>query len=611
MMYRVILDGNDLLDYQDKRYVLRNPSLEMEVNTAGSFSFSMHPSHTFYSDVSLLIPTIEVYEDEELIWFGRPVEIKTDFFKNKEVYCEGALAFFNDTIQRPQEFNRIRVHDFLQYVVDAHNAQVAPDRQFMVGEVTMENKIVYRNLRYESTFDVLKRQCLNAEGGYFFLRREDGVNYIDWLAEMPDTTNQPVEFGLNLLDISSNMDGSSLVTCVVPLGEIDSETGKYLTVESVNDGSDLIESEAVATFGRITKAVEFNGVYYPETLYEDGLEYLASKQFDDMVIECSAAELHSQNPNYETFRIGQMVRCHSVPHLLDREFPLIRMSIRLDTAAKKITLGSIKAVKLTEVTKELNTSIEVNTQNTSDMKLQVSDLSSILNYMTKIPSMEDMIGEITTDLDSIRDYYMGEGFRKNLEDKIKALDLLKFPTLGDQLGELLGVDLTDPDVLDRLSRLGLDPLSTTPITMPDLSNYLTDELNSYISSITSATDPLDLSKYTNDLSKLWTDRSSVYPPDSQYGDINSMISNLASKSEAIAGGTGSILDIKTDMVDMSKMVDGLSVASQQSMATVQDMGTRLSSMETQVQDLVQALGWRHQIDGTDMNTGVVNFVTTV
>ena len=39
MMYRVILDGNDLLDYQDKRYVLRNPSLEMEVNTVLSKSF--------------------------------------------------------------------------------------------------------------------------------------------------------------------------------------------------------------------------------------------------------------------------------------------------------------------------------------------------------------------------------------------------------------------------------------------------------------------------------------------------------------------------------------------------------------------------------------------
>lgn len=611
MMYRVILDGNDILNFQDKRYLLLNPALEMEVNTAGSFSFSMHPSHMFYQDLSLLIPTIEVYEDEELIWSGRPVEIKTDFFKNKEVYCEGALAYFNDTIQRPREFNSIRVHEFFRYIVDAHNAQVAPSRQFTVGELTVSNDKVYRNLRYESTFDVIKRQCLNSEGGYLFIRREDGVNYIDWLAEMPDSTNQPVEFGLNLLDISSSMDGSSIVTCVVPLGEVDQETGKYLTVESVNEGSDTIESEAVATFGRITKSVEFTGVFYPDTLYEDGLEYLASKQFDDMTIECSAAELHAQNPSYKTFRIGQLVRCHSVPHLLDRVFPLIRMSVSLDTAAKKITLGSMKTVTLTEVTKELNDSMGANVQNASDMKLQVSDLSSILSNMTKIPSMDDMIGEITTDLDSIKDYYTGEDFQKNLEDKIKSLDLLKFPTLGDQIGELLGVDLTDPDVLDRLSRLGLDPLSTTPITMPDLSSYLMDELNSYVSSITGATDPLDLSKYTNELSKLWEDRASTYSPDAQYGDIGSMISKIANKSEAIAGGTGSILDIKTDMVDMSKMVDGLSVASQQSMATVQDIGGRLSSMETQVQELVQSLGWRHQIDGADMNTGVVNFVTTV
>ena len=37
MIYRVLLDGNDILDYQDRRFVLLGPTLEMEVNAAGSF----------------------------------------------------------------------------------------------------------------------------------------------------------------------------------------------------------------------------------------------------------------------------------------------------------------------------------------------------------------------------------------------------------------------------------------------------------------------------------------------------------------------------------------------------------------------------------------------
>ena len=297
MQYRVIMDGNDILNFQEKPYILLHPNLEIELNTAGSFDFTMPPCHMFYADIHPLTSTIEVYEDEDLLWFGRPVEIKTDYLKNKQVYCEGALSFFNDTVQRPHEYDSIFVHDFFTTVISAHNEQVSESRQFTVGNITVENKKVYRTLRYESTFDVLKRQCLNAEGGYFFIRRENGTNYIDWLVEMPYTTNQPVEFGLNLLDITQAFNGSSIVTCVLPLGETDRETGEELTISSINNGSDVIDSEAAQKYGRITKAVQFNGVRYPDTLYEDGLEYLQDHQFDGLLIECSAAELHSQNPN--------------------------------------------------------------------------------------------------------------------------------------------------------------------------------------------------------------------------------------------------------------------------------------------------------------------------
>lgn len=606
MMYRVILDGNDILNFQDKRYVLLKPSLEMEINTAGSFTFSMHPSHSFYDDLGLIVPTIEVYEDEELIWFGRPMEIKTDFFKNKEVYCEGALAFFNDSVQRPHEFNSVSVHEFFRYVIDAHNAQVAESRQFTVGEITVGDKKVYRNLRYENTFAVLKRQCLNAEGGYFFVRRVDGVNYIDWLSEMPDTTNQPVEFGLNLLDITSNMDGSSIVTCVLPLGEKNEETGEVLTVESVNGGSDVIESEAVATFGRITKAVSFNGVYYPDTLYDDGLEYLASKQFDDMVIECSAAELHAQNPNYGIFRLGQVVRCHSVPHLLDRDFPLIKMSLNLDTAAKRITLGSMNRATLTEVTKEVSTMVESYAGDMDDMEVQVTDLSSVLEAITKIPGLEDLIGDITGEVDGIRDFYSSIDFQGIIDDAISGLDLEKYPTLGDQLGEILGVDLSDPGVTQILSDLGLDPQSTTPITTEDITRYLQEELDKYTIPITQSTGYTDLSDATKDLDKLWGDRSSLYGQDDTgtYDSIGDAISGFTSKVDAITDGSENLVDINTDLIDMGKTVNDLSDFSQETTTTLQEMGDKIDSIS-------KTLSWTFQIDGSTSETGTVNFVTTV
>ena len=382
MIYRVIMDGNDILNFQEKEYVLLNPVLNMELNTAGSFEFSMPPSHAFYDALHPVISTIEVYEDESLLWFGRPMEVKKDFFNNRQIYCEGALAFFNDSVQRLHEYDSISLHTFFRTVIANHNSQVAQDRQFTVGSITVTDKNVYRKLNYDSTYDCLKRQCLDAEGGYFFIRRENGVNYIDWLSSMPYTCNQPVEFGLNLLDLTSDFDATSIATCVIPLGDTDEETGEPLTVKSVNHGSDVIESVAASVYGRITKAVQFSGVKYAETLYADGLEYLENVQFDDLIIECTAAELHSQNENYEQFRVGQMIHCRSNPHLLDREFPLVKMSLNLDTAAKQIILGTAARTALSRIYKEVEEVVEEDTstkEEIEDIKDEVSDIKDIVD----------------------------------------------------------------------------------------------------------------------------------------------------------------------------------------------------------------------------------------
>ena len=389
MIYRVIMDGNDILNFQEKEFVLLNPALNMELNTAGSFEFTLPPSHAFYESVNPIISTVEVYEDDVLLWFGRPMEIKKDFFNNRQVYCEGALAFFNDSVQRLHEYDSISLHTFFRTIIANHNNQVAGGRQFTVGSITVADKAVYRKLNYDSTFDCLKRQCLDAEGGYLFLRREEGVNYIDWLNEMPYTCNQPVEFGLNLLDMTADFNGSTIATCVIPLGDTVEGTDAPLTVASVNGGSDVIVSEAASTYGRITKAVQFSGVKYADTLYANGLDFLSNVQFDDLIIECTAAELHSQNENYELFRVGQNVRCRSNPHLLDRMFPLVKMSINLDTAAKQITLGTQVRQTLTKITKDVEEFAVEDPATKEEIDGINSDIENIKDDITDIQNQID------------------------------------------------------------------------------------------------------------------------------------------------------------------------------------------------------------------------------
>ena len=294
------------------------------------------------------------------------------------------------------------------------------------------------------------------------------------------------------------------MTCVLPLGETDKETGEELTIASVNNGSDVIDSEAAETYGRITKAVQFNGVRYPDTLYEDGLEYLASHQFDGLLIECSAAELHFQNPNYEKFRVGQTVRCHSIPHLMDKEFPLLKMSISLDSAAKKITLGSQKKQTLTEITK-------------FDSESALSDMENKLD--TAIWNVQE---EIKPQIESI----------------------LGIPDLDEFINRLDEYDWDDNDLPDDLEDL-LDRFRDSP-SLPDMRDALDDlrdKLKDYennfddYDSLKSLLDSLDsdLDLAENPLSN-FEQSQNIQGLSNTVTDMGTQISGLSSQIEGLAGG---------------------------------------------------------------------------
>ena len=562
MIYRVLMDGTDILNYQEKPYILVSPTLTMELNAAGSFEFTMPPAHALYDAVKPLASTIVVYEDETLLWYGRPIEVRTDFYKQKTIYCEGALAFFNDSVQRLHEYESISVHTFFRTVIENHNAQVNADRQFTVGNITVADRKVYRKLNYDSTFNALKRQCLNAEGGYLFLRREDGVNYIDWYAEVPLDSNQPVEFGLNMLDLSRVFDGSGIATCVIPLGENVEETGEPLTVASVNNGSDLIESEAVADYGYITKAVSFNGVSHPNTLYEDGLEYLESTQFDNMTVECTAAELHWQNGNYGLFRVGQKIHCRSIPHLLDRYFDLLKITLRLDTAEKQITLGSTKKQTLTEITKESLTSME--------------------DIDTRI---DDAISEATDGFTDYVDESIG-----SVEDTIS--DLTGIPTVDDYQEDMSGLlddiyqHLTDPDYeyVD-------DPQTQTML----------EELEQIMEDLDGADSYSDLDEVVEEITEFLIGYED-YLDDPGTGDYDSWLDQTGD----IGGGIGSAEDPQS-VYGLQSTVDSLQNDIMGLQSQVLDLETRISQLESSAADEQ----WIHQIDGSAVSVGTVNFVTSV
>ena len=363
MIYRVILDGIDIYDTVEGRQIIKG-SVDVELNGAGSCEITLPYNHESYDLAKPMVSEIEIVdiESDEIIWFGRVTDISVNWNNEKKIVAEGALAYFNDSIIRPYSCTNVYLSEFFSTIIEKHNELVPAGKQFTVGYVRDDASSikVTRTVNYMKTFDVIQEQCLKAIGGYIFLRKEieddTVVQYIDWYKDIPYNSGQDVQFGINLLDLTSSFSATDILTAVIPLGD-DGDggqiniSGSTTTEPGYTVIRDFIQNdEAVEAYGLITEVIEFNDVNNKTGLVEQGVSYLKSKQFDHLYFECDVAELSYLDPDMPSFKIGQNVRVYSNPHLLDKVLVTSKISYDLSSSSKKITIGTPPRQDLSQIT---------------------------------------------------------------------------------------------------------------------------------------------------------------------------------------------------------------------------------------------------------------------
>ena len=361
MIYQVFLDGVNVYDTVDNRRLI-NGTADLELNGAGSCDITMPYGHESYDVPQTMKTDVDIVEDGKVVWFGRVTDISTNWNREKKVSAEGALAYFNDSILRPYSWDDVPLYLFFEQLIEMHNELVPTSRQFVVGYIREDayDTRVTRTVEYSKTFDVIQEQIIDACGGYVMVRKEKNQNdewtqYIDWFKDIPYNGAQPVEFGINLLDLSSNLVSSDILTAVIPLGD-DGDGGKVTITGTTTqeEGYTVIRDyvqndDAVDEYGLITEVVEFNDVSDPLILVEQGVQYLKSKQFDHISFECDVAELKYLDIETTAFEIGQNVRVYSTPHLIDKTLAISKMSYDITKANKKITIGTPPRQDLSQI----------------------------------------------------------------------------------------------------------------------------------------------------------------------------------------------------------------------------------------------------------------------
>ena len=340
MNYR--LYANDELifasDWADPEYQLISPIIKMEANKAGSVEFTILPRHPFYDTLSIMKTRIDVYRDEELIFSSRFLSNDTDTYKQRKVYCEGALAYLVDSIFGPSKGTRTAEEHF-RLLVDSHNTQVEDTKKFTVGSIEIDEKTeshIFGEDNYRETFSAIQSDLIDSFGGYLRIRYENGVRYIDYLKSYNTTSSQTIEFGQNLIDLMNKQTGEDLFTVLLPIGK------DKLTIEAAGDsqkythnGKYLENAEAIASYGRILKTEDFGDITDAGTLMEKAEKYMTDN-YKGIPPELSikAIDLHQFYPTVRPFNLGDSITVKSPIHGVERVLICTAIEINIKDPSK-------------------------------------------------------------------------------------------------------------------------------------------------------------------------------------------------------------------------------------------------------------------------------------
>lgn len=340
------------------------------VNAVDSFTFTIYPDNAGYDKLKPLTTSVTVTDDNtgKNVFIGRVLKCPDSMDEQglicKTVTCEGRLGWLYDSVQPYIEYKMVGVRTVLASFISKHNAQVGDDKHISVGQVTVtaENNYTY-SVNWVSTMDAISEQLVGKFGGEIQLRDQDGKVYIDYLEHIGHGTDTKIELAVNLKTISREVDETSVITRLYPLGAKLTDSEKRLTIGTVNSGKDYIEDSAlVAKYGVISGTQTWDDVTQASILKTKATAFLKSANKAKKQYKITAVDLSTIDMNFEQFELGCWYRVVNPLMGIDEDLRIIGITINLDNPEQsELTFGDkfeTMTGYMTAKTKSLQTAID-------------------------------------------------------------------------------------------------------------------------------------------------------------------------------------------------------------------------------------------------------------
>ena len=236
-------------------------SLQLKEDTGGvgTLIFKLYPNNKGYNLIDEFKTYVKVKDlrDNSIRFSGRIIKIEDKMDSGGQIYkdvtCENALGFLNDTKERCSSYYGNNGSSFLTQILNTHNNKVNDEhKKIYLGNCNINIGITHTCDFKTALAEIL--QTVEDYGGYIRVREVNNKRYLDWVTQLENDIIQ-VDLGINMKEIVKSNNIFDIGTRIIPLG------ANHLTIESVNGGKDYIDDpDAISKYGIIEKTVEYSDI---------------------------------------------------------------------------------------------------------------------------------------------------------------------------------------------------------------------------------------------------------------------------------------------------------------------------------------------------------------
>lgn len=382
-------------------------NISQEVGAINSFSFTIYPNNPGYDILQSRKTKIKAVNEKtgRTEFEGRVLllneKMESSGLIYKSVTCEGFLGYLCDSIQPYAEEKTLPLNDFIDWVLENHNAQVEDEKKIYRGDVDVEvagTGNVTKGLQYQTTYETLKTKLVDIFGGELEVVNKSDKLYLNYLNQIGETRATSILLGKNMQAAERQVSPLNIITRVIPLGakvkktetdadgnQTEVETDERLTLVGYTPpgGTEFTspwidDKEKIKALGIVCGTLDFSDVTEQANLYTKAKNFMQNENRLELSHTVTALDLKEAGYDIDSLNCGDSYPVKNNLIGLNETLRVIKKSFDINTPYKgSLTFGDKKAT-LSSIQKDTNKRIE---ENLGQIRQEVQNVSNNSSMM--------------------------------------------------------------------------------------------------------------------------------------------------------------------------------------------------------------------------------------